>query len=180
MTASRLLLTMLLGLCAARPSEAQRRAPVAPEPYRLPELVVRTEVEQPGVPAQRQPKLETNSEPSMSGAVIGGLGGGMVGGAIGLAIGAGSMQKSCRGPGCIVPVVVGLMIGESLGVSVGTHVGARSPHHGNVVLTTLTSAALFAVGVAAGSSAGQGAVMMLPLTAAAQIATAWAIESASR
>jgi len=182
MTASRLLLTMMLGMCVARPSEAQRLAPAAPVALRQADMPFVAVVERPGAPlAVRAASADTIPVPereiSQIGTIIGGVGGGLVGAALGLAIGAGSAE-GCHGDMCgLGNVVLGLAIGESLGVGIGSHLGSRSPHHGNVVLTTLTSAAILVGGTMLGAAMQQGGAIMIPLTPAMQLAAAWAIES---
>src|SRR5258705_13976421 len=116
MTASRLLLTMMVVPSVAPLCEAQRLAPVAPVALRQSDMPLVAVVERPGAPlAVRAAAADTipaqEREISQIGTIIGGVGGGLVGAALGMAIGARSAE-GCHGDMCgLGNVVLGLAIG---------------------------------------------------------------------
>ena len=113
---------------------------------------------------------------SRTGTVVGGFLGGVVGTFIGAGVGASSSQ-GCHGEMCgFAAAILGAAIGESVGVGIGSHVGSGSRSHGNMVLTSLSSAGILVGGTLLGVALHQGGVIMLPLTPALQLAAAVAIE----
>lgn len=181
MTATRLLLTLMLLPCVARPSEAQRLAPVAVRALDVAPLNV---AEQPGATFSAASPADTLPEPrraiSPVGTIIGGVAGGVVGAFVGLALGARSAE-GCHGEECgLLNAILGFALGESLGVGVGAHLGSRSTRHENVILTTLTSTAILVGGTFLGAAMQQAGAVMVPLTPAMQLTAAWAIESSVR
>jgi hypothetical protein len=180
MTASRLLLTLMLVPSVALPIEAQQLAPVALRASDVGPITVLEWRAAPPLTARPAP-ADTVPEPerpvSATGTIVGGVLGGAIGAFAGMAIGA-ATAEGCHGEFCgLTNVVLGLAIGESLGVGVGSHAGSRSRHHANIVLTTVTSAAILVAGTMAGVAMQQGGAVMIPLTPAMQLAAAWAIEN---
>lgn len=178
MTASTLILSMILLPLAALPSEAQRLAPVA---ARGMNASMSNDAPKPVSPlvARRDTLLSPPRTMNPVGAVIGGVLGGVVGTFAGAFIGA-ATAEGCHGEECgLWNAIIGAGIGESIGVGLGTHVGSRSQRHENIVLTSLTSASILVGGFAAGIGMGKMGVggIMIPLTPAVQLAVAMAIES---
>lgn len=184
MIAKRLLVAGLLALGAAQQVEAQRLAPLAPVATSSPsemEIVPVGIAEHADAPiALRRASRDTLPTPralSRTGAMIGGIGGAVAGALLGTAIGAGTAQ-GCHGEFCgLAEAALGFAMGESLGLAVGTHLGSGSREHGNIVLTTLTSAVILVGGTMLGASAGRAGVIMVPLTPALQLMSVWAIEN---
>ena len=111
--------------------------------------------------------------------VVGGAVGGVAGTLMGIAI-AGQTSRGCHGEFCgIGDFLLGVALGESIGLAVGSHLASGATGPERLMLTTLSSVAILAGGVAAGAGlaqAGAGGVM-IPLTPALQLAAAAFIES---
>lgn len=185
MTASRLLLPALLVSVFVPPSGAQRVAPVALRVSDVAPLVIAAPVSTPFPGAPVGMARDTVPEPipktSAVGTVVGGVIGGVAGTFLGALIGAGATH-GCSGELCgLEGALVGALIGEPLGLGIGSHLGSRSRRHENVALTSLTSLAILAGGVAAGVPLGRFdshvGGMMIPLTPMLQLATAVMIET---
>jgi hypothetical protein len=176
-TASRLLLTLLTLLsvpCVAWRSEAQRLAPVA--------LRVSDRAPIASMPAYASMMLRRDTVPvaditfSPVGTVLGGISFGLIGTVAGFFAGL-AIPIGCRGECGLESGVPGAALGEAVGVAVGAHLGSRSPHHGNIVLTSLASAAILVGGIRLSAAMPREAGITVPLTLAMQLAAAWAIES---
>jgi hypothetical protein len=86
--------------------------------------------------------------------------------------------EGCVGEDCgLYPALLGAALGEAIGVGIGAHLGSRSPNHGNMVMTSLTSVGILVIGGLLAAPTGQAALVIVP---AGQIAAAWAIEASNR
>jgi hypothetical protein len=158
-----LTLGALLTLAGAASSRAQRLQPVAP--------TIRHAAVQAAHDAQAS-RDPVNSVRGIAGGVLGG-GAGLFGGLLaGASIGS---RGSCSGEDCgLGEAIVGAILGESLGLALGTHVAARG--HGNVVLTSVVSTAIGAVGLLAAFSAERAAPLILGAVPIVQLAAVLAME----
>lgn len=178
MSASRLLVCLMLLPIATLPMEAQRIAPVAARGTDASMMSAVPERVSPLV-ARRDTEPEPRREIRPVGTLLGGTLGGVVGTFVGMYAGAMSAQ-GCHGEECgLMSALLGAAVGESIGVGLGAHVGSGSRHHENIVLTSLTSAGILVGGLAAGVGLGQMGVgeIMIPVIPALQLAAALAIES---
>ncbi len=175
MTASKLILSLMLLPLAALPSEAQQIAPVA---LRVTDASIMEAMPEPVRPLVARRDTEPDSRPTFSqlGGVVGGVLGGVVGTVAGAYVG-GLSAAGCHGEFCgLGRVILGAGIGESIGLGLGAHIGSRSQRHENIMLTSLTSTAILVGGTALGLAMSDGGAIMLPLTPALQLAAALAIE----
>lgn len=175
MTASKLILSMILLPLAAIPSGAQRLAPVALRGADSPMTSVLPESTSP-LAARRDTQPVARRTINPVGGVIGGVLGGVVGTFAGAFVGA-ATAEGCQGEDCgLLNVILGAGIGESIGVGLGAHVGSGSQRHENILLTSLTSASILVGGTMLGVAMNNAGVVMLPLTPALQLAATLAIE----
>jgi hypothetical protein len=175
MKVSRLLLATTLGICLAPRSDAQRIAPVAPRTADSAPVYTTPPVD------KLSPDADTQQLPRPKFSRVGTVAGGIAGGAIGMVAGfyaGAAAAEGCTGEDCgLYPALLGGALGESIGLAVGAHLGSRSPNHGNIVLTSLTSVAVGVVGGLLAAPTGQAALVIVPV---GQLAAAWAIEASSR
>lgn len=172
MKVSRLLLAMTLGICLAPRSDAQRIAPVALRAADSAPIYTTSPVDKLSPDADTQQLSRQRFSPV--GTIAGGIAGGAIGFVAGMYAGA-ATAEGCNGEDCgLYPAILGAALGEAIGLGLGAHLGSRSPNHGNIVLTSLTSVAIGLVGGMLAVPMGPAALAVVPV---GQLAAAWAIES---
>lgn len=172
MKVSSLLVTMTLGLGLAPRSDAQRIARVA---LRLADGASTHAT----FPVDRlASSADARQQPGRRFSPVGTIGGGIAGGAVGMFAGfyaGAATAEGCVGEDCgLYSALLGAALGEAIGVGLGAHLGSRSPNHGNLVLTSLTSVGIGLIGGLLAVPMGPAALVVVPVS---QLAAAWAIES---